>query len=75
VSPVKYELVFYILEDGILHSHCRENRKSYKIYGCIRKEMALIVRYGHNGNKTFIRRGLTYHAASSVRIEKSSSEE
>jgi hypothetical protein len=25
VSPVKYELVFYIPEDGILHSHCREN--------------------------------------------------
>jgi hypothetical protein len=29
VSPVKYELGFYIPEDGILHSHCRENIKSY----------------------------------------------
>jgi hypothetical protein len=29
VSPVKYELRFYIPEDGILHSHCRENLKSY----------------------------------------------
>jgi hypothetical protein len=29
VSPVKYELGFYIPEDGILHSHCRENLKSY----------------------------------------------
>jgi hypothetical protein len=29
VSPVKYELVFYIPEDGILHSHRRENLKSY----------------------------------------------
>jgi hypothetical protein len=29
VSPVKYELGFYILEDGIPHSHCRENLKSY----------------------------------------------
>jgi hypothetical protein len=29
VSPVKYELCFYIPEDGILHSHCRENLKSY----------------------------------------------
>jgi hypothetical protein len=31
VSPVKYELGFYIPEDGILHSHCRENLKSYKL--------------------------------------------
>jgi hypothetical protein len=29
VFPVKYELGFYIPEDGILHSHCRENLKSY----------------------------------------------
>jgi hypothetical protein len=29
VSPVKYELGFYIPEDGILHSHHRENLKSY----------------------------------------------
>jgi hypothetical protein len=29
VSPVKYEMGFYIPEDGILHSHCRENLKSY----------------------------------------------
>jgi hypothetical protein len=29
VSPVKYELDFYIPEDGILHSHCRETLKSY----------------------------------------------
>jgi hypothetical protein len=28
VSPVKYELGFYIPEDGILHSHCRKNLKS-----------------------------------------------
>jgi hypothetical protein len=27
VSPVKYELGFYISEDGILHSHRRENLK------------------------------------------------
>jgi hypothetical protein len=25
MSPVKYELGFYIPEDGILHSHRREN--------------------------------------------------
>jgi hypothetical protein len=30
VSPVKYELGFYIPEDDILHSHRRENLKSYK---------------------------------------------
>jgi hypothetical protein len=29
VSPVKYELSFYISEDDILHSHSRENLKSY----------------------------------------------
>jgi hypothetical protein len=29
VSPVKYVLEFYIPEDDILHSHCRENLKSY----------------------------------------------
>jgi hypothetical protein len=29
VSPVKYELGFYIPEDDILHSHHRENLKSY----------------------------------------------
>jgi hypothetical protein len=28
VSPARYELGFYIPEDGILHSHCRENLKS-----------------------------------------------
>jgi hypothetical protein len=27
VSPVRYELGFYIPEDGILHSHCREQRR------------------------------------------------
>jgi hypothetical protein len=29
MSPVKYELGFYIPEDGILQSHRRENIKSY----------------------------------------------
>jgi hypothetical protein len=29
MSPVKYELGFYIPEDVILHSHLRENHKSY----------------------------------------------
>jgi hypothetical protein len=29
VSPVKYELGLYIPEEDILHSHCRENLKSY----------------------------------------------
>jgi hypothetical protein len=29
VSPVKYELGFYIPEDDILHSHSHENPKSY----------------------------------------------
>jgi hypothetical protein len=34
VSPVRYELGFYIPEDGILHSHRRENLRSYRLY-CI----------------------------------------
>jgi hypothetical protein len=29
VSLVRYELGFYIPEDGILHSHCCEKLKSY----------------------------------------------
>jgi hypothetical protein len=29
VSPVKYELGFYIPEDDILHSHRRETLNSY----------------------------------------------
>jgi hypothetical protein len=29
VSPVNYEFGFYIPEDDILHSHRRENLKSY----------------------------------------------
>jgi hypothetical protein len=31
VSPVKYELGFYIPEDDIFHSHRRENLKSYTV--------------------------------------------
>jgi hypothetical protein len=29
VSPVRYEMGFYIPEDDILYSHRRENLKSY----------------------------------------------
>jgi hypothetical protein len=32
VSPVKYELGFYIPEDDILHSHRHENLKFYMGY-------------------------------------------
>jgi hypothetical protein len=31
VSPVRYELGFYIPQDDILHSHRRENLESYLI--------------------------------------------
>jgi hypothetical protein len=35
MSPVRYELGFYIPEDDILHSHCREKLKSYIVLtGC-----------------------------------------
>jgi hypothetical protein len=32
VSPVKYELCSHIPEDGILHSHRRENLKSFTFH-------------------------------------------
>jgi hypothetical protein len=31
MSPVRYKLGFYIPEDGILHSHRRENLKPYSM--------------------------------------------
>jgi hypothetical protein len=31
MSPVRYELGFHIPEDGILHSHRRENPTSYEL--------------------------------------------
>jgi hypothetical protein len=34
VSPVKYELGFYIPEDDIIHSHRRENLNSYMENTC-----------------------------------------
>jgi hypothetical protein len=34
MSLVRYELHFYIPEDGILHSHRREYLKSYKAFHC-----------------------------------------
>jgi hypothetical protein len=38
VSPVKYGQGSYIPEDDILHSHCRENLKSYiALTGCALK--------------------------------------
>jgi hypothetical protein len=36
LSPVKYELGFYITEDDILYSHCRENLKSYTVTRSVR---------------------------------------
>jgi hypothetical protein len=36
VSPVRYELGFYIPEDDILHSHRRENLKYYGTKACLR---------------------------------------
>jgi hypothetical protein len=35
MSPVKYELDFYILEDGILHSHRLENFDCYFERSCL----------------------------------------
>jgi glutaminase len=44
VSPVKYELGFYIPEDGILHSHCREILKSYKLLCAISGNVSRLYR-------------------------------
>jgi hypothetical protein len=50
VSPVRYELGSYIPEDAILHSHRRENLRSYNDnFGNTRKE-TLWVRLGTNQN-------------------------
>jgi hypothetical protein len=38
VSPVKYELGFYIQKDDILHSHQRENLKSYRFMSVVGSE-------------------------------------
>jgi hypothetical protein len=40
VSPVKYELGFYTPEDDILHSHRRENLKSYGTNVCFQEVVA-----------------------------------
>jgi hypothetical protein len=40
VSPVKYELGFYIPEDDILHSHCRDNLKSYIVTVVSKRSLA-----------------------------------
>jgi hypothetical protein len=44
VSPVRYELGFYIPDD-ILHSHRRENLKSYMPYILIHKTILLIFKF------------------------------
>jgi hypothetical protein len=49
VFPVRYELGFCISEDGILHSHRRENLKSYSecylfnVYDVKRSNTGLLV--------------------------------
>jgi hypothetical protein len=32
VPPARYEVGFYVPEDGILNNHLRENLKSYKMH-------------------------------------------
>jgi hypothetical protein len=43
VSPVRYELGFHITEDGILHSHRRENLKSHR-KKCVGMKTADVIR-------------------------------
>jgi hypothetical protein len=56
VSPVKYELGFYIPEDAILHSHSRGNLKSYIILKGFNDEIFLRMLYcGVLGRVTLVK--------------------
>jgi hypothetical protein len=55
MSPVRYELGFYIPEDDNLHSHRRENLKSYIVLTCINYlydivlfPLYFVFAFGHN---------------------------
>jgi hypothetical protein len=48
VSPVKYELGFYIPEDGVIHSHRREKVKFYKLFLNYVNLLPLRMRYKHS---------------------------
>jgi hypothetical protein len=50
VSPVKYELGFHIPEDGVLHSHRRENLKSYIVVLLIPRKSQIVSPVGQNGS-------------------------
>jgi hypothetical protein len=58
VSPVKYELGFYVPEDDILHSHRREYFKSYTGCSC-----------GYNIKRNFTADGLIWNAFIWLRIK------
>jgi hypothetical protein len=45
VFPVRYELGFYIPEDGILHSHGSESLKSYVVIFVFTLQQFLPKRY------------------------------
>jgi hypothetical protein len=54
VSPVKYELSFYIPEDDILHSHRRENLKPYINLDINLTVVSLISELHFTGNKKVV---------------------
>jgi hypothetical protein len=51
MSPVKYELGFYIPEDGILHSHRRQNLRSY---GSLSDPLAFCCRWSGRKRPTVV---------------------
>jgi hypothetical protein len=52
VFPVRYELSFYIPEDGILHNHVRENLKCNKVTdNCAFAHLEFIVRPVNVGHR------------------------
>jgi hypothetical protein len=52
VSPVKYELGFYIPEDDILHSYPCENIKSYKFVLHARIDDCIPITFSFHYRKT-----------------------
>jgi hypothetical protein len=71
VSPVKYELGFYIPEDDILHSHSRENVTSY-MYNTRKNGVFWVVTpCGSCKNRRFGGTSLWFHAfaAKSIKLD------
>jgi hypothetical protein len=61
VSPVKYELGFYIPEDAILHSHCRDDLISYILATTLSITNHVHIRVQFCRSKELFRNSTRYH--------------